>query len=115
MKKINVLVFPGKKETGGIPGGNRNRDAAFDLAHYVVNTAYKDLPNEIVEMTKRCILDTLGVTIAASTLDPWQRSCGPRQRRGWQEESTILSFGGKAPVGWPHLLMAQWTHVDYET
>ena len=101
---------------GGIPSGNKGRDAAFDLAHYVVNTAYEDLPREIVEMTKRCILDTLGVTIAASTLDPMAKEIVDLVKEGGgKEESTILSFGGKVPCWMAAFANGAMGHmVDYD-
>jgi 2-methylcitrate dehydratase PrpD len=92
------MVDNRRKSSSEKNSGNKGRDAAFDLAHYAVNTAYADLPREIVEMTKRCTLDTLGVTIAASTLDPMAKAIVDLVKEGaGKEESTILSFGGKVP------------------
>jgi 2-methylcitrate dehydratase PrpD len=110
------LSFSDKGEMEGVFSGNRGRDAAFDLAHYVVNTAYKDLPREIVEMTKRCILDTLGVTIAASTLDPMAKEIVDLVKEGGgKEESTILSFGGQVPCWMAAFANGAMGHmVDYD-
>ena len=43
-------------------------DSSHVLARYIVNTAYKDLPSEVVEVTKKEILDGIGVILAATTL-----------------------------------------------
>ncbi|MGZ5093541.1 MAG: MmgE/PrpD family protein [Burkholderiales bacterium] len=43
------------------------------LARHVSTLQYEQLPGELVQLTKQCILDTLGVAIAASTLAPEAR------------------------------------------
>jgi len=95
---------------------NGKRDAAFDLASYVVRTSYEDFPPEIVEVTKRCILDTLGVTIAASTLDPAAKEIVDLVKEGGgKEESTILGFGGKVPCWMGAFANGAMGHmVDYD-
>ncbi len=92
------------------------RDAAFDLAEYVVKTHYRDLPAEIVEVTKRDILDTLGVTIAASTLDPMAREIvGLVKEGGGKKESKILGFGGNVPCWMAAFANGAMGHmVDYD-
>jgi 2-methylcitrate dehydratase PrpD len=92
------------------------RDAAFDLAKYAVKTRYEDLPAEIIEVTKRDILDTLGVTIAASTLDPMAREIiGLVKEGGGRKESTILGFGGKVPCWMGAFANGAMGHmVDYD-
>ncbi|HVN96102.1 MAG TPA: MmgE/PrpD family protein [Syntrophorhabdaceae bacterium] len=110
---------PALRESVGIKGAsgtNRGRDAAFDLAQYVVNTAYADLPGELVEMTKRCILDTLGVTIAASTLDAAAKEIVELIKEGGgKQESTILGFGGKLPCWMAAFVNGAMGHmVDYD-
>ncbi len=42
-------------------------EAAETLSQYAVSLTYEQIPADIKESTKRSILDTLGVTIAAST------------------------------------------------
>jgi 2-methylcitrate dehydratase PrpD len=94
----------------------KRRDAAFDLAGYAVKTTYRDLTPGIIEMTKRDILDTLGVTIAASTLDPTAREIiGLVKEGGGKEESTILGFGGKVPCWMGAFANGAMGHmVDYD-
>ena len=43
-------------------------------ARYVANTRFEDLPADVVEMTKRALLDAIGVSLAASGLEP---ACKP--------------------------------------
>lgn len=43
--------------------------ATRQLAQYVVQTSYDDLPGEVKEMAKICLLDWFGVTRANSEQD----------------------------------------------
>ncbi|MBN1847081.1 MAG: MmgE/PrpD family protein [Deltaproteobacteria bacterium] len=92
------------------------RDASFDLAEYIVNTNYPNLSSEIIEMTRRGILDTVGVTMAASTLDPVAKEIiNLVKEGGGTEESSILSFGGKVPCWMAAFANGAMGHmVDYD-
>ncbi len=73
-------------------------DAAITIAGNVVNLKYKDLSEDAVTVTKKSILDTLGVMIAASTQEPaCKKVAALAQEGGGKEESTIIAFGGKVP------------------
>jgi 2-methylcitrate dehydratase PrpD len=77
---------------------NGKRDAAFDLAQYVVSTSYNDLHSSLIDITKKCILDTIGVAIAASGLEPAAKEIEILAKDGGgKPESTIIGFGGKVP------------------
>lgn len=43
------------------------------LADYTETLRYEMLPPELVHLVKQCVLDTFGVSIAASTLAPEAR------------------------------------------
>jgi len=76
----------------------RNEDAAFALARNVVAAKYETLPPEAIETTKKCILDTVGVMLAASGISPACKAVIDIVREGGgKEESSILGFGGKVP------------------
>ena len=64
------------------------------LARNIVEKRFEDLPGEIVEVTKRSILDTFGVMLPPTTLE---RACialeGVFREEG---ESTLIGFGGRA-------------------
>ncbi|HEX78179.1 MAG TPA: MmgE/PrpD family protein [Dehalococcoidia bacterium] len=71
-------------------------DSSFEFAENIVNIRYSDLPAEVVEITKRCILDTLGVMLAASSLAPDVKEIVEMVKEGGgKEESTIIAFGGR--------------------
>ena len=44
------------------------KDASRKLARHAATLRYEAIPGELIELTKQCVLDTLGVTIGASGL-----------------------------------------------
>ncbi|MFC1871109.1 MmgE/PrpD family protein [Chloroflexota bacterium] len=74
-------------------------DTSYTLAKWVVDTSYEDLPPEVVAITKKSILDTIGVILAASTLGEQgvKEAIELVKDGGGKEESTVLGFGGKVP------------------
>ncbi len=87
-----------------IPLPDRNRagsdgDPAAVLARFTAATRYEDLPAGARDMAKRCLLDTLGVTVAASTRGIGHQALVRMIRQsGGVGESSILGFGGRAPA-----------------
>jgi 2-methylcitrate dehydratase PrpD len=76
-------------------------DIAQDFAAFVENAHYADLPPEAVEGAKKSILDTLGVILAATGVEPAVRGVNALVREaGGAQESTLLGFGGRAPALW---------------
>ena len=68
------------------------------LAGFVVRTEYEDLSPHAAEMTKRCILDAIGVSIAASGLGEGCRAFVDLAREyDGQPRCTILGYSRKAP------------------
>ena len=80
--------------------GHTRRLAAFSAA-----LTYADIPSPVIEMVKRLLLDTLGTTLAATTLGAGCRETASVMRNlGGPQEATILGFGGK--VAAPHAALA---------
>jgi 2-methylcitrate dehydratase PrpD len=74
-------------------------ESAQLLSQYAADLRYEDIPSQVREHTKRCILDSLGVTIAAGTLGLGHTQLVELIKEGGgNKESTILSFGGKVPA-----------------
>ncbi|MFC2002279.1 MmgE/PrpD family protein [Chloroflexota bacterium] len=74
-------------------------EAAETFAQYAASLKYEHIPTEVRESTKRSILDTLGVTIAASTQgEGYKELIGLIKDGGGKEESTVIGFGGKVPA-----------------
>lgn len=72
-------------------------DAMEALVKHVCRTTYEDLPEDIVMVTKKSLVDTLGVIIAGSSVDGCRLLVDYIREWGGREESTIAVFGGKAP------------------
>lgn len=72
-------------------------DAMEVLARYVVRSDYKDLPTDVVDITKRFILDTIGVAIAGTTSPGTKEAVSLIQEWGGKAEATIWMYGDKVP------------------
>ena len=78
---------------------NVPRDLSHDLAHFAATTRFENLPTASVEAAKKSLLDTLGVTLAASGMEPAVKALVDLVlENGGKPESTIFGFGGKAPA-----------------
>jgi 2-methylcitrate dehydratase PrpD len=76
-------------------------DISQDFAAFIENARYADLPPEAIEGAKKSILDTLGVILAATGVEPAVRGVNALVREaGGTPESTLLGFGGRAPALW---------------
>jgi 2-methylcitrate dehydratase PrpD len=74
-------------------------------AEYAAGLDYEGLPAEVVGLLKRIVLDTLGTTLAASTLDEASQPLVRVARAmGGQPESTVLGFGDRLPAPWAALV-----------
>jgi len=71
------------------------RDLAYDLVGNAAKVKYDDLPRDVVEITKKFILDTLATTIAGSSAPGCESVVEQVKDWGGKEESTILIYGGK--------------------
>ncbi|MEU1690087.1 MmgE/PrpD family protein [Streptomyces hirsutus] len=75
------------------------RDIVHDLAEFAAGTEYRRLPEDAVEGAKKSILDTLGVILAASGVEPAMSPIIDLVREsGGRTESSVLGFGGRAPA-----------------
>lgn len=74
-------------------------DLSHDLARFAANTRFSDLPPQAVEAAKKSILDTLGVMLGASGMEPAVRPIIELLTdAGGKEEARILGFGGRVPA-----------------
>ena len=86
------------------------------LAENIVKTKYEDLPKEAVEVTKKSILDTLGVMFPPSTLE---KACIALEEmvreEGGKGESTLIGFGGKTSCWMAAFVNGSLCHpMDYD-
>ena len=86
------------------------------LARYVARTRFEDLPRDVLEMTKRALLDATGVSLAASGLEP---ACKPfidlAIESGERQEATVLGTGRRTSAVLAALANGSLAHaMDYE-
>lgn len=86
------------------------------FASHAASLRYEELPRELVTLLKRCVLDTLGVSIAASTLAPEADIVADYVKAlGGRGTATLWGYGGKAPAPWAVFLNGSLGHmVDYD-
>jgi 2-methylcitrate dehydratase PrpD len=86
------------------------------LAHFASETRFEDLPASTVEKCKRCLLDALGVMLAASTLGEGCRAFVELAlEQGGTAESTLLGFRRKVPALMAALANGAMAHaLDFE-
>ena len=74
-------------------------DAIFDIAKILAGIRYEHIPAPAIEMTKKSILDTLGVTLAGGTIGAGCKELVELVKDGGgKQESSILGYGGRVPA-----------------
>ena len=86
------------------------------LAQHASRLSYDALPPQVVERVKHIVLDTLGVSIGASTLAEEAKIVVDYvSELGGRPESRILGFGGRAPAAWAVFANGSLGHMlDYD-
>lgn len=90
-------------------------DASYGFAKSFVNTKYEDIPPDAVEVTKREVLDILGVALGGSAKPGVRELLELIIEWGGKEESTILCYGNKVPAPNAAQVNATMSHaLDYD-
>jgi 2-methylcitrate dehydratase PrpD len=90
-------------------------DASYAFAKSFVNTKYEDIPQDVVEITKREVLDILGVALGGSAKPGVRELLELIIEWGGKEESTILCYGSKVPAPNAAQVNATMSHaLDYD-
>lgn len=90
-------------------------DAIYDFSRNIRGTTYDDLPSEVVDATKRLILDTLAVGIGGSAKEGVSELVDILKEWGGKEESSIWVYGDKLPSLNAALVNATMVHaLDYD-
>ncbi len=71
------------------------RDITQELVNFVVDTEYKDLPQEVVHESKRILLDTIGCALAGLATDKGRISVALARRLGGPPEAMIWGMGDR--------------------
>ena len=85
-------------------------DAIVSLCRNIIAINYSDLPADAIEIAKKCVIDTLGVTVAGSTALGCEPIATMIRDWGGREESTILTYGDRVPgpnAAWINAMMAR--------
>ncbi|MEH7121704.1 MmgE/PrpD family protein [Bacillus sp. JJ1503] len=80
------------------------------LAEYATKLKYEDLPSEVVEFTKLCILDWYGSALAGKDEKPIQSIKELIEEWGGHEQATLIT-GGKSSIGNACLVNAASSHI----
>jgi 2-methylcitrate dehydratase PrpD len=96
--------------------GSAGAGATRKLARHAATLSYAAIPPALVDLTKQCVLDTLGVCLGATTLAAEARIVAHYVRDlGGKPESTLLGFGARAPAPWAVFLNGSLGHMlDYD-
>jgi 2-methylcitrate dehydratase PrpD len=73
-------------------------DASYLFAKNFINTKYEDLPPEVVEATKKEILDLLACALGGASQPGATHVCGLVKEWGGREESSIIGGNLKVPA-----------------
>ncbi len=90
-------------------------DASYQFAKNFVNTRYEDIPRDVVEVTRREILDILGVALGGSAKPGVRELLELIIEWGGKEESTIIYYGNKVTAPNAVQVNATMSHaLDYD-
>jgi len=92
------------------------KTATKRLAQHAARLQYEMLPDSFVDLTKQCVLDTLGVMTGASGLAPEGQVLRDYVvEQGGRPESTIFGFGDRVPATQAVFVNASLGHMlDYD-
>jgi 2-methylcitrate dehydratase PrpD len=93
-----------------------HRDLVEHFAHHIASATYDQLPPAAREAAKKSILDTLGVILAASGMEPAVHGVIDLVREaGGQPEATVLAFGDRVPALWAAFANGAMAHcLDFD-
>ena len=96
------------------------REPSADLAHHFADlafdTKYSDLPGDAIDAAKKTILDTLGVSLAASGLEASIGSVLEYAREiGGRPEASVIASDATLPAGLAAFVNGAMAHcLDYD-
>jgi 2-methylcitrate dehydratase PrpD len=96
---------------------NDDVDVSRVLATFAAETRYADLPAGAVEAAKKSLLDTLGVMLGASGLEPAVRPIVELVKEtGGRQEASVFGFGGRVPAAGAAFANGTLAHgLDYDS
>ncbi len=67
------------------------------IVQYLTECKYQDIPEAVVDTTKKFIMDTIGVGLAGATAPGCKEALQLFRGFGGKEEATLIGWGGKLP------------------
>jgi 2-methylcitrate dehydratase PrpD len=90
-------------------------DDLSKIIDHVTNIRFDDLPAEVVDTTKRFVMDSVGVAIAGAKAPGCPEVVDLLKGWGGKPESTIMSYGGKVPAPMAALANSMMMHaLDFD-
>ena len=90
---------------------------SLQLAEFVHDTRFEDIPVSVVEEQKKSIIDAVGITLGASTLGDGCKDfveMAEQFASGGSPEATVIGFNKKLPMIWAAFANASMAHsLDY--
>jgi 2-methylcitrate dehydratase PrpD len=88
---------------------------SLTVAQFVAATTYDDLPERTREMAKRCLLDAVGVSLAATNTDVCRPFREYAIEQGGRPDCTLLGFDARVPAATAAFANGALAHaLDYE-
>lgn len=84
-----------------------------ELARFVCDTTYEDLPRHIIEVQKQSVLDGIAITLGAGTLGDGCKDFvdfATEMSASGEEQATVIGFGRKLPMLWAAFANASMAH-----
>jgi 2-methylcitrate dehydratase PrpD len=87
--------------------------ASVEVANFIVNTTYRDVPADVMELGKKSILDGLGLALSGSVAESGRLSLAYLKSLGaLKGEATIIGTSMKAPVRFAAFVNGIGIHAD---
>lgn len=86
---------------------------SYELAKFIAETNYEDIPAYVIETQKKSIIDAIGITLGAATLGDGCRDFVDLAVENSSQgvgEATVIGFETKLPAGWAAFANAAMAH-----
>ena len=110
-RRFTGLLFAGAAQTPAAHGSDAGVTA--QVAEFIVNTGYRDIPGDVMELGKKSILDGLGLALSGSVAETGRLSRAYLTSLGLSSgESTVLGSAMKAPPRFAAFVNGIGIHAD---
>ena len=96
--KILIHYYARKEYKMSVPLIKVSPDPMSNLCKMVLDTKYEDLPDNVINYAKHCILDIMAVTIGGSAMEGISTVVDLVKDKAGKPESIIPLYGGRVPA-----------------